>query len=247
VPGGAGSIDAMTVRRRLFELAHPASPAYSPSPVSALPTIDLGCGPFKRPGALGLDIEAGPGIDHVLDFEKERLPFDDGTVGYVFSSHCLEHLRQPMPVMRELTRVAADGAGLELWLPYGWHNEGQLVDHYVMWNEEQFRHMSELFPEIWWDRLGGGSWEIEELVFHIEATTLEDLLRHGDELVFALRHYRNVARELGVLGRIRKGPRSAVRKVIPRRTFVTSRGDTVRREVDAVGPLGQLRRLSKVE
>lgn len=234
----------MSLRMRLFSLTHPARPAYQPTGLPGLPTLDLGCGPFKRPGALGLDIEPGPGVDHVVDFEKERLPFDDGSIGYLFSSHCLEHLRQPMPVMREMTRVAADGAGLEVWLPYGWHDEGQLVDHYVMWNEEQFRHMSGLFPEIWWDRLGGGSWEIEELVLHVEASALASIVRRGDDLAFALRHYRNVTREIGVLGRVRKGPRSAVRKVVPRRTVVTSRTDHTRRAVDPESPVAQLRRLA---
>ena len=235
----------MSLRRRLFEAFHPARLATYPRAIADLPTIDLGCGPHKRRGAIGLDIEPGPGIDHVVDFEREPLPFADGAVGYVYSSHCLEHLRQPMPVMKELTRVAADGAGLEIWLPYGFHNEGQLVDHYVLWNEEQFIHISALFPQIWAERLGGGWWELDELVFHVEENTLNELIRHGDALPYALKFYRNVVRELGILGHIRKGRPEQARKVVPKRTFVVTRNQDVRRPVEPVGLLDRAKSIMR--
>jgi SAM-dependent methyltransferase len=226
----------------LFEAAHPRSPAWFPRRAGSL-AIDLGCGGAKRRGTIGLDIEPGPGVDHVLDFERDRLPFDDGSVGYVFSSHCLEHLRDPMPILREITRVAADGAGLELWLPYAWHNDGLLIDHTLFWSEEPFLHMTAFFPEEWQRRLGGGSWNVEELVFRIDPETLKALIARGEDIDYALYFYKNVAREFGVMGTIRRAngsvPSGQGKK--PRQTFVSHREDTVRREVEPVNQKQKLK------
>ena len=46
--------------------------------------IDIGCGASKKPGHTGIDKAAAPGVDLVVDFERERLPFDDGTVEAIY-------------------------------------------------------------------------------------------------------------------------------------------------------------------
>src|ERR1700693_2608081 len=84
--------------------------------------IDLGCGTNKKPGTIGLDILAIPGVDIVLNIENTPLPFRDHSVGYVHSSHFLEHTANFGKVFVEISRVCADGAQLELWTPYGWAN-----------------------------------------------------------------------------------------------------------------------------
>ncbi len=57
--------------------------------------LDLGCGPKKRAGYVGVDALPAPGVDYVIDIETEPLPFPDGSVSHVFSSHCPEHLKDP--------------------------------------------------------------------------------------------------------------------------------------------------------
>ena len=54
--------------------------------------IDIGCGPNKQKGHVGLDRIAFRGVDHVLDIGTERWPFADATVEEAYSSHCIEHL-----------------------------------------------------------------------------------------------------------------------------------------------------------
>ena len=75
--------------------------------------IDLGCGSIKKEGTLGLDILAVPGVDYVLDIEKQPLPFEDRSVEYVYSSHFLEHTANFGDVFVQISRVCADGAQLE--------------------------------------------------------------------------------------------------------------------------------------
>lgn len=63
--------------------------------------IDLGCGPKKKEGSFGIDSVPNPGVDCVLNIAKNRLPFEDGTIDYIFTSHCLEHLNCSIHTFRE--------------------------------------------------------------------------------------------------------------------------------------------------
>lgn len=51
--------------------------------------LNLGCGPNKKPGWLNIDFYH-PGADLQLDL-RERWPFPDGSVSYVYSEHVFEH------------------------------------------------------------------------------------------------------------------------------------------------------------
>jgi predicted SAM-dependent methyltransferase len=80
--------------------------------------IDLSCGKNKKTGFIGVDKFSIPGVDFVVDFEKENLPFKDDSVENVYSSHCLEHLSDPHKLLSELIRVCRNDASFELWLPH---------------------------------------------------------------------------------------------------------------------------------
>lgn len=54
--------------------------------------INLGCGEFKLDGFINVDMEPKVQPDMILDFRKESLPWDDGSVEEVFICHCLEHV-----------------------------------------------------------------------------------------------------------------------------------------------------------
>lgn len=47
---------------------------------------------FCPPNAdyIGVDLDAGPGVDHVLD-DPMKLPFDDDTFDVAMSTSCFEH------------------------------------------------------------------------------------------------------------------------------------------------------------
>lgn len=80
--------------------------------------LHIGCGRHKAPGAIGLDITALPGVDVVLDLDKEKLPFADHTFELVYAHHVLEHLRNLSEVLAELHRVCKDGAVIDIVVPY---------------------------------------------------------------------------------------------------------------------------------
>jgi hypothetical protein len=54
--------------------------------------IDLGAGPNKKAGFLGVDSIAFPGVDVVLNIGSDPWPWEDGSVEEAHSSHTIEHL-----------------------------------------------------------------------------------------------------------------------------------------------------------
>jgi len=159
--------------------------------------IDIGCGVKKKPGTIGLDIRPLPGVDRVVDLTREPLPFEDSSVDSIFSSHCIEHLPDPIHVFKEMTRVARHGASLEIWVPYGWHDSAFLWDHHTVWNEEWFMHICQ--SQSWyWQPLLGARWRLRDVTFVVSRRTAVDLKLHGVDLAFALRHLTNVCSEMGV-------------------------------------------------
>jgi len=176
--------------------------------------LDLGCGPSKAAGTIGVDMVASPGVDHVVDFETNRLPFDDGSVEYIFSSHCLEHLGYPEFLFREISRVCRDGARLELWTPYAWENSAFVFGHRTFYNEDQYLHVCVWFSALWAATLGA-RWILREIVYVIDPPILMDLYRRRVDLDFALRYYKGIVREFCVLIDVWRnfpGPEAPVRR-----------------------------------
>jgi SAM-dependent methyltransferase len=182
--------------------------------------LDVGCGASKTEGSVGLDKVAHPGVDYVLDFETDRLPFDDGSVEYVFSSHCLEHLQDPWRLFAEISRICQDGARLEFWTPYGWENSAFVFGHRTFYNEDHYLHLCLWFSDIWKAALGK-RWVLREIVYIIDPPVVADLFRRRINLDFALRYYKGIVREFGVLIDIwHDFPGSEVQ---PKRHFATNR------------------------
>lgn len=82
--------------------------------------LDLGCGPNKRPGFLGVDQTAFVGVDHVLDLRETPWPWPDDSVSEAHSSHFLEHLRahERMAFFNELYRVLVNGGTCQIIVPH---------------------------------------------------------------------------------------------------------------------------------
>jgi SAM-dependent methyltransferase len=116
--------------------------------------VDLGGGRKPKPGFLNVDVQAIPGVDHVVDFEQlgrgVRLPFTDQSVEEVYSSHALEHVRNHHGVLHEIARVCKVGAHVEIRVPH-WNGAMALCNgHVCTVSEEQVRHWCQDFIADWW-------------------------------------------------------------------------------------------------
>lgn len=183
--------------------------------------IDLGCGPYKKEGTLGIDMQPLPGVNLVLDIEKEPLPFEDGSVVYVHSSHFLEHTANPGRLFAEISRVCAHNARLELWTPYAWSNSGFTLDHKSFFTEDMYLHMCVWYVDFWKGILHA-RWILNEFHYVVEPKTLCYLKKHKISLDFGLRHLHNVAKEFCAYITVVRNDLSASSPPI-RRTFSTRR------------------------
>ena len=190
--------------------------------------IDIGCGWAKRPGFIGVDKDAVPDVEHRVDVEREPLPFADRSVGTIFTSHCLEHLADQALIYREMSRVAANGATLEIWTPYAWTDEAFIYTHRTFFTELHYLHPCVMFPDHWKDILGA-TWQLREFQFVVDETVQADLVRNGVGLDFALKYLKGVAVEFGTHITIwHDAPPPAG---TPRRTFSATR-DGERRPIE---------------
>lgn len=82
--------------------------------------LDLGAGPHKRDGFLGVDIHKFEGVDQVVDLRITPWPWKDGSVIEAHSSHFLEHLtaKERVGFCNELYRILAPGATCTLVVPH---------------------------------------------------------------------------------------------------------------------------------
>ena len=84
--------------------------------------LNVGCGRNILGDWLNLDITPLPGVDVVADLDNCRnapLPFANDSVDEFLLSHVIEHIREPLPLMQELHRIAKPGARLLLRVPHG--------------------------------------------------------------------------------------------------------------------------------
>lgn len=102
--------------------------------------LNLGCGNAKLSGFIGIDnaTQTMTGQHFVPDVQHDLnagIPFGDNTCDEVFSSHSLEHFRNPHFIMDEIYRVCQDGATVDIIIPLycDW-----LPDHLTMFYPDWF-------------------------------------------------------------------------------------------------------------
>lgn len=80
--------------------------------------LDIGCGKQKRPGFIGVDLVEGEEVDYVVDV-RNGLPFLDGEVEEIFTSHFLEHLTgsETQKLLKECYRVLKESGTMEIIVP----------------------------------------------------------------------------------------------------------------------------------
>lgn len=114
--------------------------------------LDIGCGQKKLPGSVGIDFSEMSDADVVLDLNNDSLPYKDGQVQYIYTSHCLEHLTEAgfMWIMSEMYRVLRHDGKLFISVPY-FTNTLNLANPFhnnnICFNEHTFRFFSS-DPEV---------------------------------------------------------------------------------------------------
>jgi ubiquinone/menaquinone biosynthesis C-methylase UbiE len=154
----------------------------------------------------------------VLDIERQPLPFPDGSVDHVYTSHAFEHLVNYQYVLREIMRVCRPEALVEIWTPYGKSNDGFLFGHTTFITETHFKHICYQYDRFYLGETPGYlHWERSQYVLF--PGIAEQLHRLGIPMEFALDHMFNVALEWGVFLRVKKDAAVAPGPQIPALEF----------------------------
>lgn len=90
--------------------------------------IELGCGPHKIPGYLGIDSLPLEGVDHVANLENGLHFLPDNSVDEMTSSHFLEHIENFEGLMREIHRVLKPSGTKRIVVPH-FSNPWYYSDH----------------------------------------------------------------------------------------------------------------------
>jgi spore maturation protein CgeB len=108
--------------------------------------VDLGCGPTKPDGFIGVDIGFQPGVDIVADLNR-RFPFADCSINVVRAHDTVEHLQDRLHTMNEIWRICKPGALVEILVP-STDGRGAFQDptHVSYWNINSFRYYCIEFP-----------------------------------------------------------------------------------------------------
>lgn len=110
-------------------------------------TLNLGAGNKMISGATPLDLPD-------WDADLSEIPTRDETARKIYAIHFLEHVRDPIRVLRECQRVLKPGGVLNVGLPY-YTSQGAYhdLDHKSFWCEETWRN---LFANHFYDKNHGG-------------------------------------------------------------------------------------------
>lgn len=107
--------------------------------IKELVKVELGCGPNKQNGYIGVDRYKLLGVDIVADLNK-GLPFENDSVDVILAIHSLEHLDDLHHIMSEIYRVCKHKAIVNIIAPY--ENQGSNIAnlyHKIPFNEHTFR------------------------------------------------------------------------------------------------------------
>ncbi|MCX7605891.1 MAG: class I SAM-dependent methyltransferase [Bacteroidia bacterium] len=80
--------------------------------------LNLGSGEFPKPGFINVDYYSFTPPDVCHDLNVFPYPFEDNAFDLVESDHCLEHLKDPFAVMREIHRITKPGGIVRIRVPH---------------------------------------------------------------------------------------------------------------------------------
>lgn len=182
--------------------------------------IDIGCGPNKKAGCIGFDCIKSETVDYVLDVVKEKLPLENGCADYIYSSHFFEHISNPNLIFSEISRVAIDGAALEIWTPYAYSDDAFCYGHEIFFTEEHWQHICVRFPDFYFP-IVQARWLLRKIVYVVDGNAYEEITKKGFEIGFAIKYFKGVVREIGIFIEIRHDKN--VEGCIPKKFFSFSR------------------------
>lgn len=163
---------------------------------SGLTLMNLGCGNDIIPGYLNLDNSPNPLLDIKFDLDScadNRIPLAADSVDGFYACHVVEHVRNALPLMQELHRIAKPNARMIIRVPYGSADDSMEDPTHV---RPYFENSFSYFAQPAYSRADYGyvgDWEIERVIL-----VVNQQLEHFPKWITrqAVRRMRNIVHEM---------------------------------------------------
>ena len=164
--------------------------------------LNVGCGRNIIPGWINIDSASIDGVNMIaeldsLDGSRICLDLSNDTVDEFLLSHVLEHIRYPLPLMKELHRIAKPDAVMTVRVPYGSSDDAfEDPTHVRQYFIGSWGYFSQ--PFYWRADYGyRGDWEVQEINLYINKSGREHLT--DNEIATLIKYQRNIVVEMVVI------------------------------------------------
>lgn len=112
--------------------------------------LEIGGGStFARGGEwVNIDMCKEAHIVHNLDITP--WPIEDDSVDEIYSSHCIEHVKDPLTFLNECSRVSKIGARIEIRCPWPYSDLAMVSGHISVFSLQEIRNIEYHFPKLFW-------------------------------------------------------------------------------------------------
>lgn len=150
----------------------------------------------------------------VADLDRCRttpLPFPDESFDEFRALHVLEHLRDPLPFLEELYRIARPDATAVIFLPYGSSDDAfEDPTHVSVWFARSFAGFAQVGPKGPFPGYHA-DWVTDQIVLDVKAERARD--KSPAQLLEEIDRFRNVVVQMRVALRAHKPARPA--QIVP--------------------------------
>lgn len=159
--------------------------------------LHIGCGRNILDGWVNLDIFKMQGVDVVADLDDCKntpLPFEENVFDEFYASHVIEHIKNPLPMLQELYRIAKPNSKAIFRCPYGSSDEAfENPTHVRQYFINSFAYFSQ--PSYWRaDCDYRGDWQVEKLILSVDQDKYQGV--SPDEILEDVNKYRNIVKEM---------------------------------------------------
>lgn len=161
--------------------------------------LNLGCGIHLMDGWMNVDmmqpvVKEGQQF-HLMNLDTDQMPEAwHGKAEFIFMSHILEHLKNPLFVMEELWKIAAPNCELQIKVPYGssdnaWEDPTHVRPYFI----GSFLYFSQLYYGRA-DYGYRGDWNIDTI--HLDVFEDRCINKEGQAVLDEVKMKRNMVKEM---------------------------------------------------
>lgn len=161
--------------------------------------LHLGCGRTILEGWINLDLIKLPGVDVVANLDEcanVKLPFEDDYFEEFYGSHLIEHIKNALPMMQELHRIAKPNAKATFRCPYGSSDEAfEDPTHVRQYFLNSFGYFGQ--PFYWRADYGyRGDWKVKRLILTVDKNKYDGVEPY--KILEEVNKFRNIVKEMVV-------------------------------------------------